>query len=147
MADLYDYTERLKLLLYGNHRTSPMNTKHFDDNAKAIDLFAQEVDSHMENTTMHITSSERSKWDGAVKFVSLPVSGWNSNTQTVTVDGITVSSNPTIDVQIESTAISDIKNAITEFAKIIYATTGDNSMTFYCSEVPTNDLTIILKGW
>lgn len=44
MANLYDFTERLKLLLYLNHRKSSVNTRHFDDNFQAVDDFARETD-------------------------------------------------------------------------------------------------------
>ena len=44
MANLYDCTERLKLLLYLNHRKSSVNTRHFDDNFQAVDDFARETD-------------------------------------------------------------------------------------------------------
>lgn len=44
MANLYDFTERLKLLLYLNHRKSSVNTRHFDDNFQAVDDFALETD-------------------------------------------------------------------------------------------------------
>ena len=44
MANLYDFTERLKLLLYLNHRKSSVNTRHFDDNFQAVDDFTRETD-------------------------------------------------------------------------------------------------------
>ena len=44
MANLYDFTERLKLLLYLNHRKSSVNTMHFYVNFRAVDDFAREMD-------------------------------------------------------------------------------------------------------
>ena len=95
MANLYDFTERLKLLLYLNHRKSSVNTRHFDDNFQAVDDFARETDqkfvdqdtarnqmqsdlleiirtnktafdNHVEDQVIHIKAAERESWNGAV---------------------------------------------------------------------------------
>lgn len=51
MADLYDYTERLKLLLYGYHGKSKINTRHFDDNCRLVDQFAQSIEQNLSDET------------------------------------------------------------------------------------------------
>lgn len=91
--------------------------------------------------------SEISDRSSAVLTATLSATGWSSNKQTVTVDGIKSTSNPVVDVKISSTDISTIQNTLDEFAKIIHGTTADDSMTFYCTETPTIDLTIVIKGW
>lgn len=91
--------------------------------------------------------SEISDHSSAVLTATLSATGWSSNKQTVTVTGIKSTSNPVVDVKIDSTNISTIQNTLDEFAKVIHGTTADNSMTFYCSEAPTIDLTILIKGW
>ena len=97
-----------------------------------------------------MSNTDKVKLDGisvGVKTVSLLKTGWSSNRQTVTISGITASSNPIIDVQINSTSVDEIEEVLEEFVKIVHATTATNTMTFYCSEPPAMDLVIIVKGW
>ena len=76
MANLYDFTERLKLLLYLNHRKSSVNTRHFDDNFQAVDDFARETDqkfvdqdtarSQLQSDLMEIIRTNKNAFDNHV---------------------------------------------------------------------------------
>lgn len=76
MAKLYDFTERLKLLLYLNHRKSSVNTRHFDDNFQAVDDFARETDqkfvdqdtarSQLQSDLMEIIRTNKNAFDNHV---------------------------------------------------------------------------------
>lgn len=84
-------------------------------------------------------------YTSTVQEVVLSSNGWSNNAQTVTLTGMTALKYPIVDVKINTTVIADIQNVQNEFANIIHAVTGTNQITFYCSSVPTIDLTILVK--
>ena len=67
--------------------------------------------------------------------VSLPVASWSSNSQTVTVSGVTTTN--TVVVSPAPTSFADYSTSI------VHCTAqGNNSLTFTCSEVPASALTV-----
>ena len=66
--------------------------------------------------------------------VSLPVSGWNNNTQTVTVPGVTR------DNDVLVTAAPSSYDAYAEYM-VRCTGQGNNSLTFACSETPKSSIT------
>lgn len=84
-------------------------------------------------------------YTSTVQEVTLSASGWSNNAQTVTLTGMTALKYPIVDVKINTTVIADIQSIQSEFGKIIHAVTGINQITFYCSDVPATDLTLLVK--
>ena len=79
---------------------------------------------------------------------TLLASGWSNSvpyTQTVSVNGITASLNPRIDISISSTVETGIAEE-TAWGYITKATTATNSITFYCYQnKPTVDLNVMIE--
>lgn len=96
-------------------------------------------------TAVDSASVSYAKSAGKTTEVTLSTSKWSNNSQTVTLTGMTASKYPIVDVKINTTAIADIQSIQNEFGKIIHAVTGTNQITFYCSSVPTKNLTILVK--
>lgn len=72
--------------------------------------------------------------------INLPASGWAGNTQEVTIPGFTASMKAPI-VDVVATTREDDK----QWGKIWKAETGANSLKFYCSEAPTQDIVVNVK--
>jgi hypothetical protein len=67
--------------------------------------------------------------------VSLPVASWSSNSQTVTVSGVTATN--TVVVSPAPASFGDYSTSV------VHCTAqGSNSLTFTCSEVPAGALTV-----
>lgn len=98
--------------------------------------------SHIDDVVKHITDDERTVWNAksgkAVAFtVILSTSGWSGKVQTVSdarflMDGYAYSVTP------------DSSNFSAYGEAMIYAdnVTTTGQMSFFCSEVPTTDLTV-----
>lgn len=84
-------------------------------------------------------------YTSTVQEVVLSASGWSDNAQTVTLTGMTALKYPIVDVKINTTVIADIESIINNFGKIIHCVTATDKLTFYCSETPSIDLTILIK--
>lgn len=67
--------------------------------------------------------------------VTLPVAGWNSNNQTISVDGMTPSMNIVVAASPES-YLAYAKSGVR------CTTQSTNVLTFTCENVPTEDLTV-----
>lgn len=65
-------------------------------------------------------------------------------TQSITVSGITSSDYPILDVQTSGT-LENINTLQTEWAKIVQAETGTNTIVFYAKEATTTNLPILVK--
>lgn len=72
--------------------------------------------------------------------ITLLASGWADNTQEVTIQGFTASMKAPI-VDVVATTREDDK----QWGKIWKAETGANSLKFYCSEAPTQDIVVNVK--
>lgn len=68
-----------------------------------------------------------------------------AGTQNVAVTGITVDSNPTLDIYIPTAA--DLATSAVDWAHIYRADTYDGGITFYSDGVVTGGETIIIKGY
>lgn len=82
-----------------------------------------------------------------VRNITLTTTGWSSNKLAVAVSGITLNDTPLITLDLS--AVSDVAEKQTqkqEWSKIIDAQTRDGYIDFWCSEVPTISLNIIIKG-
>lgn len=72
------------------------------------------------------------------KTVTLTASGWNNNTQTVTVNGVSASE------VTQLITVSPTKTKVNKYIEsgIYCSGQAENSLTFTCSEAPTEDITI-----
>lgn len=100
------------------------------------------LDGHTGNTTVHITASERTGWNGksekSVAFtVTLSASGWSGNAQTV--------SNSKFITSGYAYTVCPAGDSFAGYAEaVIYAddVTTAGKMTFHCNEAPTENLTV-----
>lgn len=72
------------------------------------------------------------------RTVTLPASGWSSNTQTVTVSGVLADETAQLIQPMPAIASQSAYYA----AGILCTNQAANSLTFTCQEVPTSDLTV-----
>lgn len=72
--------------------------------------------------------------------ITLLASGWSEGSQTVTVSGFTSNMKAPI-VDVVATTIEDEE----QWGNIWKAETGANSLKFYCSEAPTQDIVVNVK--
>lgn len=82
-----------------------------------------------------------------VRKITLTNTGWSENKKRVNVDGIKSTDTPLI--ALDLSAVTDLatkQKQKQEWAKIVDAQTLDNWIEFYCSEVPTVELKLIVKG-
>lgn len=68
-----------------------------------------------------------------------------AGTQNVAVTGVTIDSNPTLDIYIPTAA--DLATSAVDWAHIYRADTYDGGITFYSDGVVTGGETIIIKGY
>ena len=98
-----------------------------------------------ENGKDGITTIQTSKVDKTCTFLA---TGWSSTvpyTQTVTVEGITESLNPRIDIIVSDNVVTGKKEEIA-FSYVTKVTTGDGILTAYCYETkPDVDLNIMIE--
>ena len=100
------------------------------------------LDGHTGNTTVHITASERTGWNGksekSVAFtVTLTAAGWSGNTQTVSNSKFVTSG--------YAYTVCPAGDSFVGYAEaVIYAdnVTQDGKMTFHCNEEPMANLTV-----
>ena len=100
------------------------------------------LDDHEGNTTVHITASERTSWNGksgkAVSFtVTLTAAGWSGNAQTVSNSKFVTSG--------YAYTVCPAGDSFAGYAEaVIYAddVTTAGKMTFHCNEAPTANLTV-----
>lgn len=100
------------------------------------------LDGHAGNTTVHITASERTSWNGksgkAVSFaVTLTAAGWSGNAQTVSNSKFVTSG--------YAYTVCPAGDSFAGYAEaVIYAddVTTAGKMTFHCNEAPTANLTV-----
>lgn len=86
-----------------------------------------------------VVNGSASFTNGIVNFqsvsVSLPVASWSSNSQTVTVSGVTTTN--TVVVSPAPASFGDYSSSV------VHCTAqGNNSLTFTCSETPASALTV-----
>ena len=100
------------------------------------------LNTHAENTVMHITAAERTAWNGksgkADSFtVTLTAAGWSADTQTV--------SNSRFIVSGYAYTVCPAGDSFAGYAEaVIYAddVTTAGKMIFHCNEAPTVNLTV-----
>ncbi len=100
------------------------------------------LDTHTGNTTAHVTADEKSKWNAKSEktnsfTVTLYASSWSSNSQTVSDSNFITSGYAYI--------VSPKEDSFAAYSEaIIYASDVSQAgkMIFYCSEVPTVNLTV-----
>lgn len=100
------------------------------------------LDDHEDNTTAHITATERTGWNGksgkALSFtVTLTAAGWSGNAQTVSNSKFVTSG--------YAYTVCPAGDSFAGYAEaVIYAddVTTAGKMTFHCNEAPTADLTV-----
>lgn len=88
-----------------------------------------------ENELSVLTDVNYATIDVPATMPELTVAGWSSNTQTVTVTGVTATN--TVFVSPAPASASDYASA-----GIICTEQGTNSLTFTCTTVPTNAITV-----
>lgn len=92
-----------------------------------------------------VTTIQTSKVDKTCTFTA---EGWSSAvpyTQTVTVEGITESLNPRIDLKVSENIVTGKKEEVA-FSYFTRVTTGDGTLTAYCYETkPDIDITIMIE--
>lgn len=82
-----------------------------------------------------------------VRNITLTTTGWSSNKLAVAVSGITLNDTPLITLDLSTVSDLETKKAQKqEWGKIIDAQTRDGYIDFWCSEVPTVELKLIVKG-
>lgn len=124
--EIYDLKDKNALPLTGGQVTGPVT---FGDSVSADDLTVGNM----------VVNGSASFTNGIVNFqsvsVSLPVASWSSNSQTVTVSGVTTTN--TIVVSPAPASFGDYSSSV------VHCTAqGNNSLTFTCSEVPASALTV-----
>ena len=100
------------------------------------------LDGHTGNTTVHITASERTGWNGksekSVSFtVTLTAVGWSGNTQTVSNSKFVTSG--------YAYTVCPAGDSFAGYAEaVIYADEVNTAgkMTFHCNEAPMDNLTV-----
>lgn len=100
------------------------------------------LNTHAQNTTMHITAAERTSWNGksgkAVSFtVTLSASAWSGKAQTVSNAGFIASG--------YAYTVAPSGDSYKAYAEaMIYAddVSENGKMTFHCGEEPTESLTV-----
>ena len=115
------------------------------ETAGAAAAVQSNLDVHTGNTTVHITAAERTSWNAkadAPKSVSvtLAAASWDSTakTQTVTVAG--VSATETAQIITPTPALAS--QAAYYESGILCTGQAANSLTFTCTTVPIEDLTV-----
>ena len=124
-----------------------------EEKVQGWDTAKEELDAHIKNTDIHVTTSDKSTWNGkANKYIftaTLLATGWTGDaapyTQTVTVTGITADDRPITDVLISDT----VETGVSEnegFALVTKIETAADSITAKCySDKPTVDLNIQME--
>ena len=103
------------------------------------------LDTHIADTTVHITSSERATWNNkapkpTITTITLTSSGWNSTSKTQTVMVSGVLSDETAQLIQPIPALSS--QAAYYEAGILCTAQAENSLTFTANSIPTDDLTV-----
>ena len=112
------------------------------ETAGAAAAVQSNLDVHTGNTTVHITASERTGWNGksekSVSFtVTLTAAGWSSNAQTVSNSKFVTSG--------YAYTVCPAGDSFAGYAEaVIYAddVTTAGKMTFHCNEAPMDNLTV-----
>ena len=112
------------------------------ETAGAAAAVQSNLDVHTGNTTVHITASERTGWNGksgkAVSFtVTLTAAGWSSNAQTVSNSKFVTSG--------YAYTVCPAGDSFAGYAEaVIYADDVNTAgkMTFHCNEAPMDNLTV-----
>ena len=112
------------------------------ETAGAAAAVQDNLDGHTGNTTVHITASERTGWNGksgkAVSFTAtLTAAGWSGNAQTVSNSKFLASG--------YAYTVCPAGDSFAGYAEaVIYAddVTAAGKMTFHCNEAPTENLTV-----
>lgn len=92
-----------------------------------------------------VTTIQTSKIDKTCTFLSTDWSSTVPYTQTVTVEGITESLNPRIDIIVSDNVVTGKKEEVA-FSYVTKVTTGDGILTAYCYETkPDVDLNIMIE--
>lgn len=82
-----------------------------------------------------------------VRNITLTTTGWSSNKLAVAVSGITLNDTPLITLDLSTVSdVAEKQAQKQEWGKIIDAQTRDGYIDFWCSEVPTVELKLIVKG-
>lgn len=122
----YDLKDKNALPLTGGQVTGPVT---FGDSVSADDLTVGNM----------VVNGSASFTNGIVNFksvsVSLPVASWSSNSQTVTVSGVTTTN--TVVVSPAPASFADYSTSV-----VHCSAQGTNSLTFTCSETPASALTV-----
>ena len=122
----YTIKDNNALPLTGGQVTGPVT---FGDSVSVDDLTAGNV----------VVNGSASFTNGIVNFksvsVSLPVASWSSNSQTVTVSGVTTTN---------TVVVSPAPDSFGDYStSVVHCTAqGNNSLTFTCSETPAGALTV-----
>lgn len=106
---------------------------------------------HLSNTDLHISTSERAAWNAkaakpTVRTLTLSASGWDgdSKTQTAACSGVSVTETAQLITPVPALAF---QTAYYE-AGILCTGQASDSLTFTCTTVPTEDLTVyvVIQG-
>lgn len=82
-----------------------------------------------------------------IRKIALPTSGWSANKTSIAVNDITSTDTPLITLDLSAVRDLETKKAQKqEWGKIIDAQTRDGYIDFWCSEIPTVELKLIVKG-
>lgn len=137
---------------YGLHQWQgneyPKRVDFNEDN----DLIDAALATHEADTTVHITTAERTAWNGKATATTytatLTTAGWSSSapyTQTVTVSGLLATDNPIADVVLSDT-VATAQAQLDAWSNVGRITTSVNSITAYCYDTkPTTAIPIQLK--
>jgi len=74
---------------------------------------------------------------------TFPVSGWSNSapyTQTITVNGLSSSHMPIIDIDMSNVPLEDYMTVHENWTYVMRMVSGDNTLTAYCSDIPTVDI-------
>ena len=91
----------------------------------------------------------QTKFTGLLQIlnITLPTSGWSANKVSVAVANIKSTDTPLIALDLSAVSDLETKQAQKqEWGKIVDAQTRDGYIDFWCSEVPTVELKLIVKG-
>jgi len=124
--ETYDLKDKNALPLTGGQVTGPVT---FGDSVSADDLT---VGNMVVNGSASFTNGIRNFQSVSV---SLPVASWSSNSQTVTVSGVTATN---------TVVVSPAPDSFGDYStSVVHCTAqGNNSLTFTCSETPAGALTV-----
>lgn len=134
-ADNAQTAANMALSRSDNAQTSANNAQTAADNAKTAADNAQSTAYNAQTAANNAQSTANGKVSKNKIAVTLALSGWSNNSQTVSASGVTADND---------IIVSPAPESFEDYAKAIVRCTGQSSdwLTFTCKEVPTTSLIV-----